>query len=85
MAEARAAMDGGASATQAVKALRPPIFWREADLVAAALPRWPQPRIRAGLAALLAGERAIKTAGGPGEAPGWHALLLLAAEGGSRK
>jgi DNA polymerase-3 subunit delta len=84
MAEARAAVDGGMQPLQAVKALRPPVFWREQDTMAAALARWPLPRIRAGLEAMLAGERAIKTAGSPGDAPGWHALLLLAAGGEAR-
>lgn len=85
VAEVRAAVDAGTPPTVAVKALRPPIFWREQERFAAALSRWPQPRIRAGLGAMLAGERAIKTAGGPGDAAGWQAILLLAGEGAARK
>jgi DNA polymerase-3 subunit delta len=78
MAEARAAVDRGASPDQAVRAVRPPVFWKEVDAVAAALAHWPQPRIRAALAAMLAGEQAIKQVGGPGDTAGWHAIATLA-------
>jgi DNA polymerase-3 subunit delta len=81
LADARATMDGGTPAQAAVKALRPPIFWKDVDATAAALPRWPMARIRAGLAAMLAGERAIKTVKGPGETAGRHAILRLGADG----
>jgi len=77
LAEARAAVDSGAQPSAAIKALRPPIFWKEADAMTAAVSRWPMPRITAGLAAMLAGERAIKKPGGPGEAAGWHAILTI--------
>lgn len=79
LAEARAAVDAGAQPVAAIKALRPPIFWKEADAMAAAVSRWPMQRITAGLAAMLAGERAIKQPGGPGEAAGWHAILGVGA------
>jgi DNA polymerase III subunit delta len=79
LAEARAAVDSGVQPAAAIKALRPPVFWKEADAMAAAVSRWPMPRITAGLAAMLAGERAIKQPGGPGEAAGWHAILSVGA------
>lgn len=78
MLELRAAVDAGAAADDAVRTLRPPVFWREQKPLAAAIRRWPQARIRAGLDAMLAGERAIKQAGGPGDIAGWQALLGLA-------
>lgn len=78
MAEARTAVDAGQQPAAAVKALRPPIFWKDADMVAAALGRWPMPRIRKALSAVLAGEQAIKTAGGPGDTAGWQAIATLA-------
>ncbi len=81
MAEARAAVDGGTSPQAAVKALRPPIFWKEADAFAAAISRWPMTRIHDGLAGMLAGERAIKTVGGPGEPAGWQAIVALGMSG----
>lgn len=77
MAEARAAVDAGAQSLAAVKALRPPLFWKEQEAAAAALRHWPMPRIRAALAAMLAGEQAIKQASGPGDTAGWHAIAAL--------
>lgn len=77
LAEARSAVDSGANPQNAVKALRPPVFWKEADAFAAALPHWPMRRIRAAQAAMLEGERAIKTAGGPGEPAGWQSIVRL--------
>ena len=77
LAEARAAVDGGAQPQAAVKALRPPVFWKDVDAVAGALRHWPLPRIRRALAAMLAGEQAIKRAGGPGDAAGWQAIAGL--------
>jgi hypothetical protein len=61
-----------------VRAIRPPLFWKDQKPLAAAVRRWPRTRIHAGLAAMLAGERAIKQAGGPGDIAGWQALLGLA-------
>ncbi|MGQ5700701.1 DNA polymerase III subunit delta [Sandaracinobacteroides sp. A072] len=77
LAEARAAHDTGMAPMAAVKSLRPPVFFKEVDAMAGALRHWPMPRIRAGLAAMLDGERAIKQPGGPGESAGWHAILSL--------
>lgn len=78
MAEARAAVDSGQQPLSAVKALRPPIFWKDADMVAASLRNWPMPRIRTALSSLLAGEQAIKTPRSPGDAAGWQAIAALA-------
>lgn len=75
LAEARAAVDSGAAPLAAVKALRPPIFWKEQEAVAACLPRWTSARIARALRHCLEGEQAIKQAGGPGDTAGWHALL----------
>lgn len=82
--ELRAAVDGGADAETAMRALRPPVFWKEQKPLLAAVRRWPQPRIRAGLDAMLAGERAIMRPGGPGDIAGWQALLGLAVPGPDR-
>jgi DNA polymerase-3 subunit delta len=80
LAEARAAVDAGAEPLAAVKALRPPVFWKEVGAVAAALPRWPAPRIRRALRHCLEGEQAIKREKGPGDVAGWHAILLAGME-----
>lgn len=83
LAEARGQVDAGHTPADAIAALRPPIFWKEREMMTRALGRWPARRISAGLAACLAGERAIKTVGGPGEVAGWQALLSLG--GGGQK
>lgn len=80
LAELRAAMDAGADVRTAMKGLRPPIYpFREQDLVASAMSSWSSARIRTALAAMLEGERRIKTAGGPGDTAGWQAILDLGA------
>jgi DNA polymerase-3 subunit delta len=78
LAEARAAVDSGQQPQAAVRALRPPVFYKDVDLVAANLRNWPMPRIRSALAAVLAGEQAIKTPKGPGDTAGWQAIGWLA-------
>lgn len=76
--ELRAAVDAGLAPDEAVRSLRPPLFWKDQKPLAAAVRRWPRARIHAGLAAMLAGEGAVKQAGGPGDIAGWQALLTLA-------
>jgi DNA polymerase-3 subunit delta len=73
-------MDGGAAPHDAVRALRPPIFWKEADAVAGSLARWPARRIEAALARVLTAETGIKAAGSPGERLGHQAIAAIAAE-----
>ncbi len=77
MAEARAAVDKGQQPDAAVRALRPPVFYKDVALVAANLRHWPMPRIRSALSAMLAGEQAIKTPRGPGDTAGWQAIARL--------
>lgn len=85
MLEARAAIDAGASAAAAVRGLRPPVYpFSAQDALAAALPHWPQPRIRRALQQMLAAERAIKQPASPGDAPGWQAILALGLGGRAR-
>jgi DNA polymerase III subunit delta len=77
MAEARTSVDSGQQPEAAVRALRPPIFWKDVEMVASALKGWPLPRIRSALAALIAGEQAIKTPRGPGDTAGWQAIARI--------
>lgn len=77
MAEARAAIDAGQQPDAAIRALRPPIFYKDVQPLAAALRHWPLPRIRSALAAMLAGEQAIKTPRGPGDTAAWQAIARL--------
>jgi DNA polymerase-3 subunit delta len=80
LADARAAMQAGASAAEAVRGLKPPLFWKERELFQNSLARWPLQRIGRAMAALLAAERAIKQPGSAGDVEGWEALWRLAAE-----
>ncbi len=78
LADLRAQVDAGVSASEAVNRVRPPIFFKEKDSLAASLSGWSRRRIAAGLAAMLAAEEGIKTADSAGSPLGWQALLLLA-------
>lgn len=85
MLDARAAIDAGASPAAAVRGLRPPVYpFSAQDALAAALPRWPQPRIRQALAQMLAAERAIKQPASAGDALGWQAIVALGLGGRGR-
>lgn len=77
LAEARVAVDRGLAPIAAVKALRPPVFWKEQDQVAAALAHWPVVRSRRAIIQMLEGEAAIKRPGGNGDVEGWQAILSL--------
>ena len=55
----------GASADEAVRALRPPVFFKRAGSLAAALPSWPPQRVQQGLATVTAVEMACKQTGAP--------------------
>ena len=72
-------VDAGRKPAEAIAALRPPVFWKERETMARALQQWPHRRIQAGLDACLAGERAIKTPGGPKDVAGWQAIVALGA------
>ncbi len=77
LAQARSMVDEGRQPAAAIADLRPPVFWKEKDLLAAAVANWPMERLLTAIAACLAGERAIKTVGGAGEVAGWQTLLFL--------
>jgi len=78
LAEARAAVDGGASADSAVAALRPPLFWKAKPAFLAQLRAWTSPDLARAAHALLAAERAIKARGSVGDLMGDGCLLGLA-------
>ncbi len=60
---ARAAMDGGASAEDAIRGLRPPVFFKRAPAFAATLRLWPISRLLAALDAVRRTEIACKQTG----------------------
>jgi DNA polymerase-3 subunit delta len=65
LAFARAHMDKGASASDAVQRLQPPVFWKYKDSMAAQLRRWHQPNIENALTKLCSAEAAVKRTGTP--------------------
>lgn len=76
---ARAQMDQGASAGEAVKKLQPPVFWKYVEPMSAQLPRWSSVRISRALERLYEAEAAVKRTGTPDHALCAQTLLGLAA------
>lgn len=65
--EARALIDGGMSPADAVAKLRPPVFWKERDAVAAQARLWTARKLSAAYDVLWTAELRAKTAGAPQE------------------
>lgn len=65
--EARAMMDAGVSAADAIAKLRPPVFWKERDAVSAQVRLWTAKKLNAAYEALWSAELRCKTAGAPQE------------------
>ncbi len=63
--DARALIDGGSSPSDAVAKLRPPVFWKERDAVAAQARLWTQKKLNAAYEVMWAAELRSKTAGAP--------------------
>lgn len=80
VAEARAAVDAGATPAATVKALRPPVFWKEEGAVVAAVARWRSPELATAQSRLLAAERAVKAPASVGDLAAAAALLTMAAD-----
>ncbi len=76
---ARYQMDAGANATEAIKKLQPPVFWKYADSMAGQLRRWPMVKIDRALHRLFEAEAAVKRTGTPDEALCAQLLLSMAA------
>lgn len=75
---ARAAMDGGASAGEAVKSLRPPLFFKRERVFTAALGRWSSEAIAQACRRLWETELACKKTGAPDDALARSTVLGLA-------
>jgi DNA polymerase-3 subunit delta len=80
---ARAA--AGASASEALERLRPPVFFKLRDRFLAQLRRWPPRRAAAALDALLEAERNAKRTGPPPEAICRDALLRIVRAGAAAR
>lgn len=65
--EARALIDGGLSPADAIAKLRPPVFWKERDAIAAQTRLWTGRKLNAALDVLWTAELRAKTAGAPQE------------------
>jgi len=76
---ARAQMDNGLNATDAVKRLQPPVFWKHESAMAAQLRRWSRMRSEQALRRLSDAEAAVKRTGTPDTALCAQVLLGLAA------
>ncbi len=75
---ARLAMDAGASAEEAARGVRPPLFFRREGEFVRALRLWPAARLAAAAAALWRDESACKRTGAPDAVLCRTALLNLA-------
>jgi DNA polymerase-3 subunit delta len=75
---ARLAMDDGASAADATKAARPPVFFRRIGAFSRALGTWSTAMLGAALAGLAEAERACKRTGAPDLVICRNAVLALA-------
>lgn len=80
---ARLAMEAGATAAEAAKGVRPPVFFRREPEFVKALRLWPVARIAAAAAALWRGESACKRTGAPAEMICRGAVLALALRAGA--
>ena len=69
----------GASPDAALKSLRPPVFFKQADVFRAQLARWTPGRIEAALGAITDAETACKTTGLPSETICQQTMLRIAA------
>lgn len=75
---ARAHMDAGASAEQAMMKLKPPVFFRSADRFRRQLIAWEPARLAAALHVLLEADIACKSTAAPDEALAHRALARVA-------
>jgi DNA polymerase III subunit delta len=79
IAEVRTQMDQGASAADAVGKLRPPVFWKERDLIAGQARAWSAKKLNAAFDLVWTAELRCKQAGNP------HALIAAEAFRGVAK
>lgn len=75
---ARLAMDEGASAADATKAARPPVFFRRLGAFSRALGLWSTPMLKLALSGLTEAELACKRTGAPDQTICRNILLALA-------
>ena len=81
----RLAMDDGCSASEAVRGMRPPVFFRRVAAMTAALELWPAVALAGACAALWEAELACKRTGQPAELICRQAVLTLARRAASAR
>lgn len=81
---ARAAMASGKSASEAMAALRPPIFFRRQPAFQRSLSLWPMPALEEALAHLFAAELACKKTGAPDQVIAQGVVMRIAMRAASR-
>jgi DNA polymerase-3 subunit delta len=79
------AMQGGQSAGEAVRALRPPVFFRRQPALARAAGLWPAEALAGACAAAWEAERACKQTGAPAATLCRHAVLTVARRAAGRR
>lgn len=77
-------IEGGARAADAVKRLRPPVFWKAAEGLARQATRWSPARLGWALQKLLEAEAACKRTGAPASLIAERTLMEIAARSGRR-
>jgi DNA polymerase III subunit delta len=82
---ARAMVDGGDGAVDAVGRLRPPVFWKEKGVMVAQVSRWARRPLVTVLARLTEAERQCKRSGVPQESVCNRVLLEIAQAGARRR
>jgi DNA polymerase-3 subunit delta len=86
LGESAAAVESGMSAREAVKAQRPPVFWKDQDRLTAQASRWSARAARRALSRLLDAERRIKMRGSaPAELLASEALTAIASFAAGRR
>ncbi len=71
-------MQDGKSSDEAMKSLRPPVFFKRENAMRQQLNRWQLPALNTALAALVSAEAQSKTTGMPAELVTERALYSLA-------
>ena len=82
---ARAAIDGGASAEEAVRGLRPPLFFKRVPVFSRSLRLWSAGALELATQRMSDTERACKRTGSPAETLCRNALIGLAQRGAAAK
>ena len=82
--QARARVDAGAGAAEAVKGLRPPVFWKREQEMIRAVERWPAERLVSAVAEVRRTELACKQTGAPDGVLVRRLVLALARQAARR-